>query len=239
MLAALAALISLVSGCATPKHTDLLVFATNTEFGVSAKGDSTSTVGISIGYYRQEVVLMPLYVNAGDSKVTKPANPALAEAKYVGTEAGGRNDTYSVLASFGARGGASTNNANVSIAQYFATGLAARTLALAGGALVSTSDQAAAHPISAEAISAEKAASLDAAGQTRQSLLNQIVAKVVDPQSGAVDQAKLKKAFAGIDDAPSDADLATITTAALLKIELNNPQYEYQLKAMLKNLSSS
>jgi hypothetical protein len=238
MFAALAALVSLVSGCSTPRHTDLLVFATNTEFGISVKGDSTSTAGVSIGYYRQEVVLMPLYVNASDSKVPPPTSP-IAGAKYVGTDDEIRQDTYSVLASFGAKGAASTNNGGgVTIAQYFATGLAARTLALAGGALVTTSDKAAANPISADAISAEKATLLDEAAKKWHVLIDKIVAKIADPQSGAVDQAKLIKAFAGIRGAPDAAGLAQITTDTDLITELNQPQYRSKLENILKNVST-
>ena len=137
-----------LSGCSTPKHTDLLVFGTNTQFGVALTSDATSTPGVNIGYKRYELVLMPLYVNAKESRFapSTPTSPTDTDKlKYVGSEATtpAATDTYSVLASFGARGSANTSGtAEVGIAQYFATGLAARTLAYAGGALINTGDKA-------------------------------------------------------------------------------------------------
>lgn len=141
------------SGCRTPKHTDLLIFGTNTQFGISVAADATSNPSINVGYKRQEVVLMPLYVNAQESKYPPSEAKAdaglIAAAKYTGTDGAvpWRSDTYSVLAVFGATGEGNaegtTGKAKIGIAQYFATGLAARTLAIAGGALINTSDNAA------------------------------------------------------------------------------------------------
>lgn len=157
--------ILLLSGCRTPKHSDLLIFGTNTQFGVSVAADATSNPSINIGYKRQEVVLMPLYVNAQESKYPpseiKADATTIGAAKYTGVEGAPptKTDTYSVLAVFGARGeaGASVQNketkTQVGIAQYFATGLAARTLAVAGGSLINTSDKAAeASKVTAQAV---------------------------------------------------------------------------------------
>ncbi len=162
---ALAATGLILGGCSTPHHTDLLVFGTNTQLGISVSAEATANPGITIGFRRQELVLMPLYVNGQDSKYSSgtidPVNPAsIGAVKYTGGE-GAKSDTYSVLASFGARGsgGVSSGQADVGIAQYFATGLAARTLAVAGGALVSTSKEAA----EASKVTAAAAASMDPA----------------------------------------------------------------------------
>jgi hypothetical protein len=139
--------VAAISGCSTPRHTDLLIFGTNTQFGISASAEATANPGVSIGYRRQELVLMPLYVNAQDTTISSTGgNETTVEkikaAKYQGTD-GAKFDTYSVFASFGASGGggAKTADAKVGIAQYFATGLAARILAVAGGSLVNTSGE--------------------------------------------------------------------------------------------------
>lgn len=160
----LAVAVVVLPGCQTPRHTDLLVFGTNTQFGVNVSADTTSTPGVNIGYRRQEVVLMPLYVNGADSKVANPPTPSTDNLKYVGSEESpGKTDTYSVFASFGASGGGgTTGKADVSLAQTFATGLAARTLAYAGASLVNTSDKAA-----------------DAAGSTAQAAASAETKKVV------------------------------------------------------------
>ncbi|MBI1920126.1 MAG: hypothetical protein HYS23_03490 [Geobacter sp.] len=83
---------------------------------------------------------MPLYVNAKDSRFANNTGSSVfrnftgvSTHKYVGN-AGGDRDTYSVLASFGADIKNGSEGAGVGIAQYFATGLAARELAKKGGA---------------------------------------------------------------------------------------------------------
>lgn len=142
-----------LSGCATPKHTNLLVFGTNTVVGLKVGADATQTPSIQLAYSRQELVLMPLLANTSGQGANltpcpateSPAIPAPG-CKFVG-EAGTTNkDSYSVLASFGARGEASGSTTNPkaggAIAQYFATGLAARVLATHGSSLVAASESA-------------------------------------------------------------------------------------------------
>ncbi len=134
------------SGCQTPKHSDLLVFGTNTQFGVALSSDATSNPGVNIGYRRQELVLMPLYVNGQNSKLVPPSSTPIQDGKYISTDGASpsKSDTYSVLETFGAKGkGERAGRAEVSLAQTFATGLAARTLAYAGAALINTGDKAA------------------------------------------------------------------------------------------------
>jgi len=132
-----------VAGC-MPKHGDAVLFGTNTQFGIDASVDpSTTAPKVTVGYKRQEFVWMPLLANGEHSVLTeKNKKPFDETLKYVGKH-GNDSDMYSVLASFGTKYDAQAAPADVrvggGIAQYFATGLAARALAQAGGAsLVNT-----------------------------------------------------------------------------------------------------
>lgn len=134
-------------GCSTPKHTNVLIFGTNTKFAFDVSQDPTSGVGVTLGYKREEAVWMPLMPNEKTGPVDCKDVPSVDGKtgalrtcdKYVGTS-GDDRDTYSVLASFGANvdGRATATDASAqakgSIAQYFATGWAARALAQNGGA---------------------------------------------------------------------------------------------------------
>lgn len=165
-----------LSGCAsTPKHTNLLIFGTNTTGGLEVGTNANQIPRILFGYTRQEVVLMPLLANTrlqsnGDGKSTlapcglepstiggNQTTPQVVPegCKFLGRTGGanGDYDTYSVLASFGAGVSADFVNgrpsANGKVAQYFATGLAARALAENGGAaVIATGDPTAAVGIS-------------------------------------------------------------------------------------------
>jgi len=151
--AALAAMalsaVTLLSACdSTPRHTNVLMFGTNTKLALDVSQDPATGMGVSLGYKRQEAVWMPLLPN-----LTKEYVPASCESvdpkgacpKYVGNQ-GADYDTYSVLASFGFDvSGGGTPPAGVNgggkVAQFFATGLAARVLAQTGGAaLVNTGE---------------------------------------------------------------------------------------------------
>lgn len=142
----------------TPQHSNVLIFGTNTTFAIDASYNAASVPQVTIGYKRQEAVWLPLLANTGyDSQTGKPTPCGIsATAKevlacvYVGTD-DKKTDTYSVMASFGADFSGSavakgedgkvgpTAEAKSGIAQYFATGLAARTLAeRAGAAAVAT-----------------------------------------------------------------------------------------------------
>lgn len=186
----------LASGCTqTVRHTNTLLFATNTQIAISAGTSATAQPDITIGYKRQEAVVMPLVANyAPDPKepgklvpcgnaTSPPADSCLIVGKN-GTS--GAQDSYSVLASFGAKFGAKGNGpqpeASVGIAQYFATGVAAQLLAATGGAsIISTAKP--------EPASLEKAAT---------------VASVMDPvnaQKTVLGVANYEKAFKdGYDD---------------------------------------
>lgn len=186
----------MAAGCAqTVRHTNTLLFATNTQIAISAGTSATAQPDVTIGYKRQEAVVMPLVANyAPDPKepgklvpcgnaTSPPASGCLIVGKNGTANA---QDSYSVLASFGAKFGAKGKGAqpeaNVGIAQYFATGVAAQLLAATGGAsIISTAKP--------EPASLEKAAT---------------VASVMDPvnaQKTVLGVANYEKAFKdGYDD---------------------------------------
>lgn len=153
----IAAMLMLVGGCYTPKHSNVLIFATNTKLGVDLSYDpKTQEPSLVVGFRRQEGVWMPLLANFGPDGLEpgpltiKDGGGAAADAQvwphmlYQGNDDKREKDTYSVLATFKGKGAASTSGSNSlgasgAIAQFFATGLAARELAQVGGAaLVST-----------------------------------------------------------------------------------------------------
>jgi hypothetical protein len=125
----------IISGCAI-KHSDVMLFGTNTKYGLSIAMDQPeNTPHINVGYKRQEFVWLPLVANGADSVIqNKVATANAQDLKYIGKEPTGKEDTYSVLASFGADFKASGAAGGGGIAQYFATGMAARKLAEVGGA---------------------------------------------------------------------------------------------------------
>jgi hypothetical protein len=152
----IAGLALILAGCATPQHTNLLIFGTNTQVGLKVGADATQSPSIQVGYNRQELVLMPLLANTGGigGKLSPCPNVSGSEAtpatlpincKFIGND-GSALDSYSVMASFGAKFDASASTTNPkaggAIAQYFATGLAARELARHGSALVAATPAA-------------------------------------------------------------------------------------------------
>ncbi|WP_126377317.1 hypothetical protein [Desulfovibrio ferrophilus] len=111
------------------------MFGTNTKVGFDIGYDAATTSGnILLGYDRQEAVWLPLLANR-DKDGNSSANTQML---FKGEEGANNRDTYSVLASFGAdfngKGAATGVESGSGLAQYFATGLAARTLADKGGA---------------------------------------------------------------------------------------------------------
>ena len=136
-----------VGACSTPKHTNVLMFGTNTKFALDVSYEpTTSSPSITVGYKRQEAVWMPLLANidkegtpaqCGECKASNNGTPSICNDKCLYKGSSGE-DTYSVLASFGAKfsGEGATGGAKAGggLAQYFATGWAARILAEQGGA---------------------------------------------------------------------------------------------------------
>jgi hypothetical protein len=145
------------SGCAVPQHSNTLLFATNTAVALDVSANATTAApNITIGYKRQEMAWVPLLANqAGPGKSERkpadcPAGAAVTKddpCVFLGRD-GESVDAYSVLATFSGTAAASgsggstspSSGASGSIAQFFATGMAARLLAEKGGAqLVNTS----------------------------------------------------------------------------------------------------
>lgn len=138
-----------------PRHSNTLVFGTNTTVGLGVGNDASSTPGIDIGFRRQEIALVPVLANthvdsSGPERLLNPCPlPATISAgnleqvveilracHFRATYSGTDRDSYSVLASFGTRAKGGANQGSVAIAQYFATGVAAQQLAKHGGANV-------------------------------------------------------------------------------------------------------
>lgn len=170
---ALAALATLV-GCQTPKHSNVLIFGTNTRAGLSVGYDPKLQNGsILLGYDRQEAVWMPLLANTnaqGDAPAI-PDKGTVQDSLFIGKN-GEATDTYSVIASIGAEFNAEATtaaSAGGGLAQFFATGLAARSLAERGAAdLLSVPSES-----GAKARQAEAEARQAEIRQTEQALSNQ------------------------------------------------------------------
>ena len=156
----------ILAGCGTPKHTNTLLFVTSTKFALDASASPTGIPNVTVGYKREEGVWMPLLANQA-SGVPATCTASTPGCVFQGKEDadGGKTDTYSVLASFGATfgGGADTTTpasgapsatakATGGLAQFFATGIAAQKLAESGGAnLVSVQPAAVAEARAKEA----------------------------------------------------------------------------------------
>jgi hypothetical protein len=66
-LAAGVAMAVALSGCVqATRHSNAIVFGTNTSLGVTVGPNAASVPSISVGYNRQEAVLMPLVANVGE-----------------------------------------------------------------------------------------------------------------------------------------------------------------------------
>jgi hypothetical protein len=146
-----------LAGCQTPKHSNVLIFGTNTRVGLDVGYDpKLQNGGILVGYDRQEAVWMPLLANtnAEGSAPNLPAVGPVQDSLYRGAD-GTSTDAYAVLASFGAQFNAKASSdtaAGGGVAQFFATGLAARTLAEKGAAdLLTVPSDATANARKAEA----------------------------------------------------------------------------------------
>jgi hypothetical protein len=195
LYASAAAIAAFLVGCtSTPQHTNVLVFGTNTKVALDLSQDATNGIGITLGYKRMEAVWMPLLPNQANPNGTGlQPSPCMTEKecpKFVGMDSADQYDTYSVLASFGSKLGAGVDSTgkdakvNGEIAQYFATGLAARLLAQSGGAgLVSTQTQ----PLTAaQTVAVNKIAEVAKTEQDR------VIAAVQDDKDAAlIDTKKL------------------------------------------------
>ncbi len=148
-----------LAGCSQmTKHSNTLVFATDTFGGLKVGSDANKIPLIEIGYSRQEGAIIPVLANTGAeadgdlvpcpaSTIEQAGAPTpvditnLEDCKFIATHDGVSQDSYSTLASFGGEAGADVDatgktGGKVTIAQYFATGIAAQYLAITGGANV-------------------------------------------------------------------------------------------------------
>jgi hypothetical protein len=245
-----------LGACSTPQHSNTLVFGTTTRLALDVSQDPTSTVGITIGYKRQEAVWMPLLPNQADTD--GKTRPMACNSTHKTTEADGTievktnqcewfagrddhrgRDTYSVLASFGSKlgGGADATNKDVKargeIAQYFATGLAARLLAQNGAALVNTSG---------DGLTTEQRATLEQQSTTAVSELEQVVTKSTATDGKSIDAAKVQAAFAkppgSAIPASMQAAISQAATPADLREVLSAYRYERAVKPMLQTLNN-
>lgn len=255
-----------LNGCATPKHTNLLVFGTNTVLGLKVGADATQTPSIQLAYARQELVLMPLLANTSGKGADLTPCPSTAvgqdppanvpvNCKFIGRSATDDIDSYSVLASFGAKGNASQSGgeakAGGAIAQYFATGLAARVLATHGSSLVAASESATTEAAS-ESIyaSPELRAAIDTARDgvvvreaKRQIFRDAVAAKIADSANYRERLANIDKDLGlnandgfvkGCSGAQSAAACAAAVKAGALVSYLDVGEWEKALAAVLK-----
>jgi hypothetical protein len=191
-----------MSGCSTPRHTNTLIFGTNTKVALDVSQDPTGAVGITLGYKRQEAVWMPLLANeqvanGSDLVPTKCKEDdctKFAATTGAGGPAGsGAKDTYSVLATLsgqtsGSAGGTTaTAEAKGGIAQVFATGFAARLLAMTGGAALVNTE---APPPTGAAVAAVAAANAKTI-QSENTKIDRILVGITS-KDGKLDEAKFK-----------------------------------------------
>jgi hypothetical protein len=240
-----AALTTLLLGCtSTPQHTNVLVFGTNTKVALDLSQDATSGIGITLGYKRMEAVWMPLLPNQGSANGSglqpSPCTKKDDCPKFIGSDSAGQHDTYSVLASFGSKLGAGADatakDARVKgeIAQYFATGLAARLLAQKGGAgLVNTNG---------DNLTEDQRAAVADASKKAVSELEQLIAKVSTKDGKALDPTILKSAFAkkpGLNvTANAQKDVLMATSPDDLRSRLSDYNHENVIRPMLVTLSN-
>ena len=150
-----------VAGCSQmTKHSNTMLFGTNTKVGLDVGLDATQVPNITVGFRRQEAVIMPLVANVAESdgdlipcqlprteETDKVIHPCRLVARRYENNKRSAEDSYSVLASFGAKFSANTDKSSTGatggLAQYFATGVAAQLLAAKGGAAVVSVGEAA------------------------------------------------------------------------------------------------
>ena len=108
-----------LSGCES--H---LAFGTATTFGLDISATPDQSVNVVLGYERAEVASIPAYKEPDDQKSGDQKNPQ--EAK----DATQTEDVYSVLGTFRVAYGNPWTNEPLNLSQLFATGLAARKVAM-------------------------------------------------------------------------------------------------------------
>lgn len=129
-------------GCKDSLLDRSLIFSTHTTLGVevsASPAESSEPLKLIIGYKRSEGVINPIYHSKGietaDEEDTTTLNTGHSETKTTtakGRRPRYREQAYSVIAKFSGDAGTSAKGAaegKISVAQWFATGEAAKTLA--------------------------------------------------------------------------------------------------------------
>ena len=117
-LALCVALAGTIGGCSTSRDMPLL-FGTSNVVGISMGGSLAGSGGeFTLGYKGHDFAVVPITVRQPDGSELS-----------VGNEQPGLADAYSVLGQFGASGTRTTDQAKTALGKFFATGMAARTLA--------------------------------------------------------------------------------------------------------------
>jgi len=129
-------------GCENSLLDRSLIFSTHTTLGVevsASPAESGEPLKLIIGYKRTEGVMNPVYHSMGietaDEEETTVLNTGHSETKTIaakGRRPRYREEAYSVIAKFSGDAGTSAKGAaegKISVAQWFATGEAAKTLA--------------------------------------------------------------------------------------------------------------
>ena len=187
---------------------------------------------------------MPLLPNQA-SKTGSGLQPADCTAddkcpKFIGEDSSGQHDTYSVLASFGSKLGAGVDatgkdaKVNGEIAQYFATGLAARILAKNGAALVSTNG---------DSLTNDERALVKSKVATLQTELDELIQALTDKKDASkVDAEKVAIAFAAAPGKDISKTRQDRITAAIRIADLRNAITSYAhadvAKPMLDTLNA-
>ena len=226
-----------LAGCSAPKHTNTLIFGTDTKVALDVSQDPTGALGITLGYKRKEAVWMPLLANETvDGKPAKCSDDACR--RFVGKTGEGEpsgkdaEDTYSVLATFKGNGGGSASGAagvgvkgNAELAQYFATGFAARILAEQGAAVVNTA---------ASSKNDDKAAVAEVERIVKKikSSTDKVISYVVS--SGNVDQAKLGEILANDVSDKKKAYLLTLNEEQLRSYFYLNHEFVEKLAGKIE-----
>jgi hypothetical protein len=219
-----------LGGCVqATRHSNTMVFGTNTTFGLSAGQDVSGIPSMTVGYRRQEAVVMPLVANAGDNgNYQTPCQIALAgmlapgemhPCILVGRD-GSKIDTYSVLASFGAQfeGDGTQGTAGGGLAQFFSTGVAAQALAVRGGAALVATGRAAERQNAQEVAPALSALlnspEVTTATNTRATSLQSVRAEARSYFTGITADDEFSRRFTSFATSLGDSSLCTSRTRA-------------------------
>lgn len=223
-----------LSGCVQmTRHSNTLVFGTNTSFGVKVGADATSTPGINVGYSRQEAVIIPVVANTADNGTVQAPCPQIVAPGTVKADlpdncrlianAGSDTDTLSVLANFGSKyaaNGGTAPSVNGEISQYFATGLAARILAeKAGASAIATGPAAAAsYEAEAERLIGDKGDLASIVAGKVGALATDLTAFLIKLDAGAQSGKRFQQACAGLDKDGCAANIKSRQGLMLLSV---------------------